>query len=532
MSKQGLDYNLIREENYVLNEEEMKYLYEDIKYLKDFVNLIYNEGIQVNNKFKIKFEKMTIASQSLDVYKKFLASDYLRLDENIIKILNNCDINKFKYLLFNKYKIENKTDEQILKILPNIIFEIIFPKIRIEQDTFIRKSYYGGITYKNSELVDSLEGDICGLVYDVNSLYPSVMRTRLLPYGFPLYYKGDYKITNINKKEYPLYIQKIRVKKFELKEGFIPNIQIKDNTNFKANDYQYNNKDNNGNYIPLTFTFTNVQLDYFLKSYNVEDIEYIEGYAFKGAYNLFNTYIDTFMEMKKNGEGAVKETAKLFLNSLYGKFGMNPNKEERILNFDNEIFSTSNLDENGNTLEFISDSIYLPMATFITAYAREILLTTIEKVYERFLYCDTDSIHITGYDIPNIEIHDKNLGAWKCEGKFVNAKYIGAKRYAELMVNEKDNTKKWVIKCCGLSKDIMEKLDIEVFDICQYSSQEVKKLIDTFYKKDNDIYYYYDKECTKKVKGLVRSKKKKAVCGGLLILEQPYLINDRYLLKY
>ena len=46
------------------------------------------------------------------------------------------------------------------------------------------------------------------------------------------------------------------------------------------------------------------------------------------------------------------------------------------------------------------------------------------------------------------------------------------------------------------------------------------------YKKD-DIYYYKDKECTQKVVGLIRSKKKKYVKGGILIQEQPYAITEK-----
>ena len=51
-------------------------------------------------------------------------------------------------------------------------------------------------------------------------------------------------------------------------------------------------------------------------------------------------------------------------------------------------------------------------------------------------------------------------------------------------------------------------------------------LLDKFYKKD-DIYYYKDKECTQKVVGLLRSKKKKYVKGGILIQEQPYAITSK-----
>ena len=229
------------------------------------------------------------------------------------------------------------------------------------------------------------------------------------------------------------------------------------------------------------------------------------------------------MEMKKNGKGAIRATAKLFLNSLYGKFGMNPIKEEKIIDYQENTFSTISTDNDGNKLDYLDKGVFIAMASFITSYAREVLLTSIEKVYDRFLYCDTDSIHITGYDIPNIVIHDKNLGAWKLEGKFTKAKYIGAKRYAEYIDN------KWDIKCCGLSRDIIEKITMDIFECCEFTPKEIKKNIDKLFTKD-DIFYYKDKECTKKVKGLVRSKKKKYVKGGIVIKEQPYMINDKIVL--
>ena len=137
-----------------------------------------------------------------------------------------------------------------------------------------------------------------------------------------------------------------------------------------------------------------------------------------------------------------------------------------------------------------------------------------------------DSVHILGYEVPNIPIHEKDLGYWKFEGKFIDAKYIGAKRYAELIENENGETK-WDIKCCGVSSDIIEQIDdIEVFTTCEYTGKELNKLLDKFYKK-NDIYYYKDKECTIKVKGLLRSKKKMYVKGGILIKEQPYAITGK-----
>ena len=202
--KDGINHHYIRRRNYLLNSEEMKYLYDDVKILKDFINLILIQGINVNSNYKVIIDKMTIASQSLNEFKHLMYESFK--DGSYV----SCEAFK------NFDNAEIKGNKESAKNLNNL-FESVFPQISLQLDSFIRRSYFGGIVYKNSELVDSLEGDICGLVYDVNSLYPSVMRARLLPYGLPLSFNGDYNKSDINKKEYPLYFQEIRVKKFHIK---------------------------------------------------------------------------------------------------------------------------------------------------------------------------------------------------------------------------------------------------------------------------------------------------------------------------
>lgn len=530
MAKDGIDHSVIREQNYKLKQDEKQYLYEDVKVLKDFIQLARLEGIEVKGDYKVTFNKMTTAGQALNEYQTLLFEEYE--SENI-------EGNNALKEAHEEIKIHQLKQAEIGKnFIPNAdnLFKMIFPVLHPNDDAYLRQSYFGGITWKNTKLLNQLSIDnvkLQGLVYDVNSLYPSVMRTRLLPYGKPLYYDGFYNtLPSFIKDDYPLYIQKFRVKRFILKDGKMPNIQIRESLRFKATEYQENNSYYDEDlkkvkWEECIFTFTSVQLKRFLETYDTPlGIEYIDGYAFKGSYGLFNHYIDTFMELKKVGTGARKSTAKLMLNSLYGKFGTNPQREERFLEFEDGVFSTTNRNDEDLLVEYLSNSIYLPMASFITAYAREVLLTATNNVFDRFLYCDTDSIHILGFDIPNIEIHDKNLGAWKLEGEFYNAKYIGAKRYAELF-KVGENEYKWDIKCCGVSSEIIEKLDdINVFGICEYSNKELKELIGTFYKKEGSIYYYKDKDCTIKVKGLLRSKKKKNVKGGVLIEEQPYQITD------
>lgn len=530
MSKDGIDHNIIRSKNYKLEEKEKEYLYEDVKVLKDFISLALLEGVEVTPNYKLYFGKMTTASQALNEYKTILEQIYNDNEYKTIQAFNE----GFKTSI--DFVKDQETKGKKVNINKDMLFSGVFPQLHPNVDCYLRQSYYGGITWKNSNKLNELKQngiDLKGLVYDVNSLYPSVMRTKLLPYGQPKFYEGGYNsVAQFVKDQYPLYIQRIRVKMFELKPGKMPNVQIRESVNFKATEYQtsnryYDEELKEEKYEECVFTFTSVQLDRFLDSYNTPmGIEYIDGYLFKGSYGIFDKYIDTFMQLKETGKGAKKATAKLCLNSLYGKFGTNPQREERIVEFYDGVFSTTNRDEEGNLLEYLSDSVYLPMASFITAYARDVLINAVNSVFDRFLYCDTDSIHILGNEIPDIPIHDTKLGYWKLEGRFVDAKYIGAKRYAELIEDDEGN-KHWDIKCCGVSTDIIAQMDdIKVFDVCEYNGKQLNKLIDTFYKKD-DIYYYKDKECTQKVIGLLRSKKKLYVRGGVLIQEQPYAISDK-----
>ena len=103
----------------------------------------------------------------------------------------------------------------------------------------------------------------------------------------------------------------------------------------------------------------------------------------------------------------------------------------------------------------------------------------------------------------------KHKNSW---GRYSKLKYEYACEFEEPVKEYKMNKK--------------ELDDINVFNVCEYEGKELNKLLDKFYKKD-DIYYYKDKECTQKVVGLLRSKKKKYVKGGILIQEQPYAITEK-----
>ena len=116
------------------------------------------------------------------------------------------------------------------KILSKSKFEHLFPSLDYEIDKDLRKSYKGGFTYLNPIYKEKDVENIT--VLDVNSLYPSVMYEKKLPFGEPIFFNGKYE----DDKVYNLYIQMITCS-FKIKKNKIPTIQIKHNLNYKSNEY-------------------------------------------------------------------------------------------------------------------------------------------------------------------------------------------------------------------------------------------------------------------------------------------------------
>lgn len=293
-----------------------------------------------------------------------------------------------------------------------------FPILSYELDKCIRKSYRGGWTYCNPKFQGKAIKN--GIVLDVNSLYPSVLYNKMLPMGYPVHYQGKYEKDDL----YPLYVQRI-ICRFTIKPYHLPILQLKNNLRFQATEYlEHDDGD------PVDITLTSVDLALFHSHYDVEIIEYIEGWKFRASNDIFKSYIDKWMKTKaenKNGNRSLYMFAKLMLNALYGKFGLRPDVRSKYpyLKDDGSIGYHSGEDE-------VRDPIYIPIATFTTAYAREVTIRAAQSLYDRFLYADTDSLHLKGEQVPNnIEIHPTNLGAWDLEKHFTRAKFLHAKCYVE-----------------------------------------------------------------------------------------------------
>lgn len=420
IAKGEIDYTMDRPQGYQPTEEEIDYITTDCRIIQMALNMQFEQGMK----------KLTIASDSLAFYKAMMGR-------------------KFDYWF---------------PVLPKML------------DDDIRPAYKGGFTWCNPIHAGKDMGE--GIVLDVNSLYPDAMYNNPLPWGYPTYFEGEPPVNDM----YPLYIVRIRCA-FKVKKDHIPTIQIKGSF-WTETEYLTSTEVKHGrfkDFVEVDLTLTNIDLQLFLDHYDIiGDIKYISGFMFKAQKGMFQDYIDHWMEIKATAPkgSAMRAIAKLHLNSLYGKFATGTEKYNKVpvLCPDGVVrYYCRNKparDENGNIrfcapdrIEYerdddgeivhidpeITDPIYTPVATFITAYARNKTIRAAQAVYHRFIYADTDSLHLIGTEIPEgLEIHPSKLGAWDHEKTFQRARFIRAKTYVEEVDGHLDVT------CAGMPDNVKE----------------------------------------------------------------------------
>ena len=337
----------------------------------------------------------------------------------------------------NKMTIGSCALNEYRNLITKRSFERYYPPPKFHED--VKQSYKGGFTYLNPKF----EGKEIknGIVLDVNSLYPSVMYYEYLPFGTPIFFKGKYEDDPI----YPLYTQMFRCQ-FEIKKGKIPTIQIKSGFGFRGNEYLKSSGDEE-----VVLCLNSVDLELFFEQYDVFNIDYLSGWKFKSSRGLFNEYIDKWsnnkINAKKEGNHGLYLISKLFLNSLYGKFGTDTKIRSKIpyLDTENDVVAYKDSDTT------YKDGVYVAMASFITSYARLKTIKAAQTITDNynkglskieFVYADTDSLHCVSDDFSlpeGLEIDSTKLGAWDHEMNFSRGKYLRQKCYIENEIISEDN---------------------------------------------------------------------------------------------
>ena len=317
------------------------------------------------------------------------------------------------------------------------------------EDTFLRRAYYGGHVDAYKPYGENL------YYYDVNSLYPFVMREFPMPGGDPLWHRN---LTDRDLDSLFGFIEAYVICPKTIKKPFLP----------------YRDKDNT--LIFPTGEFIGVYYSEELKY--ARDIGYtiqpISGYLYQKMDSPFKNFVNSLYEnrsqAKKDGNEALSYVYKILMNSLYGRFGINPkstktelcdfNQYKELLRKSEFIFSEM-LAENKyivayhiNTKNSKNEDWNPPknsavqLAAAITASARIYMYPYISR--EDCYYTDTDSL-ILSNPLPEEDISPFVIGKFKLECRCSKAYFIATKSY--YFIDEKGYP---LIKHKGPAKDHIE----------------------------------------------------------------------------
>ena len=282
------------------------------------------------------------------------------------------------------------------------------------EDTFIRRAYYGGHTDTYKPYGENL------YYYDVNSLYPFVMKEFAMPGGVPVWHGN------------------LEGKDLDSMFGFIEAYVVCPNT-IKKPFLPYRDKNN-------TLIFPTGE---FVGVYYCEELKYaralgytvipINGYLFESKESPFRHFVSSLSESRlkarKEGNDAMAYVYKILMNTLYGRFGINPkstttevcdfNRYKHLLRNSEFIFSDM-LSENNYIVAYHSNtdkgSDYwnppkhsaVQLAAAVTASARIYMYPYISR--EDCYYTDTDSV-VLGQPLPKEMISSSVLGQFKLEDR-------------------------------------------------------------------------------------------------------------------
>lgn len=322
---------------------------------------------------------------------------------------------------------------------------------------FIRCGYYGGRTEVFKPFIEG------GYHYDVNSLYPYVMKKEKFPVGIPKYIKGKNAL-----KMFEFWRRR------KIGGGFAHcKIIVPDNLYIPPLPF----RDVSGKLLfptgNLESVWSFIEIDYAI-SLGCEVVEIEQVVYFEKMESIFNNFVTHFEGVKNNSKGAKRTFAKLMMNSLYGKFGMKRERttftdysELTTLEEKEELFIVHRHTNNLLNVSFIekmfrSKAQYIQphISAYVTAYARIELLKGLltQSSIGDVGYCDTDSIACTT-KMDEALVHDKEFGKWKLESNIEKAIFLQPKFYSEKLIDGSET-----IRAKGIPKAEINKINYDTFE--------------------------------------------------------------------
>lgn len=318
----------------------------------------------------------------------------------------------------------------------------------------IRVAYYGGRTEVIQPLLEN------GFHYDVNSLYPYVMKVNTYPFGwYETYAHGE---ASFKWKQWM---------KDKQGGGFMRCVvRIPHDMHIPPLPYHDGGK--------LIFPVGVIEGTWVLEEIEmavkygcvVEEIYTLIYFNRRDA--IFEGYVTEMEQIKTTSKGAKREFSKLMQNSLYGKFGMKRERDtfanmedlDKIQQSEKPYHFITNVRYNLDLIETVtmSKAAYIQphLAAYVTAYARILLYESMMKTIKegnKLAYCDTDSMVIDG-KLPDELVDENAYGKWKLEYEVTEGIFFQPKFYYEAAKTHDGKTFD-VLKAKGIPrsrvKDIM-----------------------------------------------------------------------------
>ncbi|GJY79435.1 DNA polymerase-like protein [Tanacetum coccineum] len=321
--------------------------------------------------------------------------DHESVNEKSLEIEKELDIESkitLSSLALNIFRLRYYNDE---------IFPIYIPNQN--EDTFIRKAYYRGHTDSYNPYGENL------YYYYVNSLYPFVMKEYPIPCGKPVWYSN---IEDMDIDRMLGFIEAYVVCLKTIKKPFLP----------------YHSK--TGTLIFPTGEFIGVYYSEELKyavglGYKVVPIS---GYLFERKESPFKDFVSSLfssrLEARKEGNDALSYVYKILMNSLYGRFGINPKSTITENKF---IVSYHTNTGNDRTYWNPPKNFAVQLAAAITASARIYMYPYISR--DDCYYIDRDSV-VLSQPLPEELISSSILGMLKLEDQIVKGFFLAPKAYS------------------------------------------------------------------------------------------------------
>lgn len=100
----------------------------------------------------------------------------------------------------------------------------------------------------------------------------------------------------------------------------------------------------------------------------------------------------------------------------------------------------------------------------------------IKRTGDRFLYCDTDSLHVLGDSpVEGLDVHDSRLGAWKLEYRFEEAFYNRPRQYGLRTIDDSGRVQD-LIHLGGIPSSILTGIELDDITHSNHFEGYVKQL--------------------------------------------------------